>query len=102
MLRQAAFNPEVDDALGEAKKRNPEYTPFERPGLRFISRIATVGDISHSRSLMYAIKAGVMTAVTTLPAFLVYVDARSSLCQVTWVFLLLQSWCLGYHHVSLA
>ena len=66
----AAFNPEVDDALGEARKRNPEYAPFETPALRLVARAAAIGDLSHSRSLMYAIKAGVMTAVTTLPAFL--------------------------------
>jgi hypothetical protein len=68
----AAFNSQVDDALGlgEAKRRNPEYAPFDSSFLRLIAKIASVSDLAHNRSLMYALKAGVMTALTTLPAFL--------------------------------
>jgi hypothetical protein len=38
--------------------------------MRAISAIAGSTDLSHSRSLMYAIKAGIMTGVTTLPGFI--------------------------------
>ncbi|WVR04089.1 hypothetical protein IAU60_001088 [Kwoniella sp. DSM 27419] len=67
----AAFSREIeeDQLLGEAKKRNPEYKPFDNPYLNGISRIATVADIFGSRSFMYAIKAAVLGALTSLPNF---------------------------------
>jgi hypothetical protein len=66
----AAFSrDEDDDELGEAKMRDPEYTPFNSPLLNSLSRVAVVADALRSRSLMYAVKAGVLTALTTLPNF---------------------------------
>jgi hypothetical protein len=65
-----AFNPEVDDVLGEARKRNPEYAPFESNTLNILSRITAIPDMVKSKSLMYAVKAGVLGALTTLPAFI--------------------------------
>ncbi|OCF58351.1 hypothetical protein L486_04383 [Kwoniella mangroviensis CBS 10435] len=59
-----------DQFLGEAKKRNPEYKPFENPYLNVISRLATITDILGSRSFMYAIKAAILGALTSLPNFI--------------------------------
>jgi hypothetical protein len=69
-LMKAAFNHEVDDVLGEVKKRNPEYAPFDSAALNVLSRFMTVFDILESRSLMYAVKAGILGALTTLPNFI--------------------------------
>jgi hypothetical protein len=65
-----AFESEDTDMLGVAKKRDPEYTPFESPLLNVLSRFAAVPNALRSRSLMYAVKAGVLGALTTLPQFL--------------------------------
>nr|XP_019049909.1 hypothetical protein I302_00328 [Kwoniella bestiolae CBS 10118]OCF28839.1 hypothetical protein I302_00328 [Kwoniella bestiolae CBS 10118] len=59
-----------DHFLGEAKKRNPEYKPFENPYLNGISRLAGVTDMLGSRSFMYAIKAAILGALTSLPNFI--------------------------------
>ncbi|WRT65402.1 uncharacterized protein IL334_002345 [Kwoniella shivajii] len=56
--------------LGEVKKRNPEYKPFDNPYLDAISRLAGIADILGSRSFMYAIKAAVLGALTSLPNFI--------------------------------
>ncbi|WWC59927.1 uncharacterized protein I303_102489 [Kwoniella dejecticola CBS 10117] len=59
-----------DHFLGEAKKRNPEYKPFGNPYLNGISRLAQLTDILGSRSFMYAIKAAILGALTSLPNFI--------------------------------
>ncbi len=67
----AAFaHDEQDDELGEARRRDPEHTPFDSPSLNMLSRLAIVADAIHSRSFLYAIKAGVLGALTTLPNFI--------------------------------
>ncbi|WWC68937.1 uncharacterized protein I206_102873 [Kwoniella pini CBS 10737] len=69
----AAFSRGDEDEdlfLGEAKKRNPEYKPFENPYLNGISRLAMFTDILGSRSFMYAIKAAILGALTSLPNFI--------------------------------
>ncbi|WVF66724.1 hypothetical protein IAT40_001466 [Kwoniella sp. CBS 6097] len=69
----AAFSRGDEDAdhfLGEAKKRNPEYKPFDNPYLNVLSRVSTFADIFGSRSFMFAIKAAVLGALTSLPNFI--------------------------------
>ncbi|WWC87577.1 uncharacterized protein L201_002467 [Kwoniella dendrophila CBS 6074] len=69
----AAFSQGNEDEghfLGEAKKRNPEYKPFDNPVLNILSRLAGMTDIFGSRSFMYAIKAAILGALTTLPNFI--------------------------------
>lgn len=65
-----AFDQTEDDALGEARRRNPEYTPFTSPLLNLFSPISALPDLFKSRSFMYAVKAAVLTALTTLPQFI--------------------------------
>jgi hypothetical protein len=70
-LTAAAFDRhDEEDELGEVKKRNPEYTPFDSPFLNLLTKLSAVPDLLRSRSFMYAVKAGVLTALTTLPQFL--------------------------------
>lgn len=64
-----AFN-DQNDALGEAIRRDPDRKPFGSPVLRLLGDIVKMLDVSHSRSFMFAIKAAVLTAVTSLPAFI--------------------------------
>lgn len=67
----AAFDRhEEEDELGAVKKRNPEYTPFDSPLLNLLTKLSAVPNLLRSRSFMYAVKAGVLTALTTLPQFL--------------------------------
>ncbi|WVQ83523.1 hypothetical protein IAT38_005664 [Cryptococcus sp. DSM 104549] len=67
----AAFDQDdEEDVLGEVKKRNPEYKPFDSPFLNLLSKATKWTDIFSSRSLMYAIKAAVLGALTTLPNFI--------------------------------
>ncbi|KAK8861286.1 hypothetical protein IAR55_002105 [Kwoniella newhampshirensis] len=61
---------EEDNVLGEAKKRNPEYKPFDSPVLNLVSRLAKGLEIFSSRSFMYAIKAAILGALTSLPNFI--------------------------------
>ncbi|KIR40091.1 hypothetical protein I307_04809 [Cryptococcus deuterogattii 99/473] len=61
---------EEEDFLGEAKKRNPEYKPFDNPLLNLIAKCSGALDILSSRSFMYALKAAVLGALTTLPNFI--------------------------------
>ena len=69
-LAAAFAHMEEDDELGDAKKRDPEHTPFDSPFLNSLSRISAVSDALRSRSFMYAIKASLLGALTTLPNFL--------------------------------
>ncbi|OCF42538.1 hypothetical protein I317_03654 [Kwoniella heveanensis CBS 569] len=69
----AAFSREDEDAdhfLGAAKKRNPEYKPFDNPYLNVLSRVSTFADIFGSRSFMFALKAAILGALTSLPNFI--------------------------------
>ncbi|OXG24105.1 hypothetical protein C361_02654 [Cryptococcus neoformans Tu259-1] len=61
---------EEEDFLGEAKKRNPEYKPFDNSFLNLIAKCSKAMDMLSSRSFMYALKAAVLTALTTLPNFI--------------------------------
>ena len=61
---------EEGDELGEVKKRNPEHIPFESPLLNVVSKAATIPNILRARSFTYAVKAAVLTALTTLPQFI--------------------------------
>nr|XP_031859088.1 uncharacterized protein CI109_005438 [Kwoniella shandongensis]KAA5526160.1 hypothetical protein CI109_005438 [Kwoniella shandongensis] len=61
---------EDDNTLGEAKKRNPEYKPFDSPILNLISKLVAGLEIFSSRSFMYAIKAAILGALTSLPNFI--------------------------------
>ena len=65
-----ARHDEDDDELGEANKRNPEYVPFENPILNILSRLASLPNVLRSRGFSFAVKAGVLTALTTLPQFI--------------------------------
>lgn len=56
--------------MGEVKKRNPEYKPFDNSFLNLIAKCSKVMDILSSRSFMYALKAAVLGALTTLPNFI--------------------------------
>jgi hypothetical protein len=58
------------DVLGEARKRDPEYTPFESPWLNLLAQIASFPELLGSKSFMYAVKAGALGAITSLPAFI--------------------------------
>ncbi|WVQ94336.1 hypothetical protein IAU59_001415 [Kwoniella sp. CBS 9459] len=69
----AAFSRGDEDAdhfLGAAKKRNPEYKPFDNPYLNVLSRVTSFADIFGSRSFMFALKAAVLGALTSLPNFI--------------------------------
>jgi hypothetical protein len=56
--------------LGQVHRRNPDYKPFGSPGMGLLSRLITIPDLMFSRSAMYALKAGVLGCLTSLPAFL--------------------------------
>jgi hypothetical protein len=58
-----------EDVLGEARKRNPEYTPFNSPWLNALSHLGKILDLADSRSFMYAIKAAVLSVLAALPTF---------------------------------
>jgi hypothetical protein len=66
------FAPEDDDpdALGEVRRRDPEYMPFDSPFLNLLSRLEAIPNALSSRSFMYAIKAAVLGGLTTLPQYL--------------------------------
>ncbi|TYJ59015.1 hypothetical protein B9479_000003 [Cryptococcus floricola] len=66
----AAFNRDEDELLGEAKTRNPEYKPFDSPWLNLVAKAIKVLDIFQSRSSMFAVKAAMLGALTTLPNFI--------------------------------
>ena len=66
----ALAHDEEEDELGQAKMRSPDYTPFESPFLNLLSSIAVVSDALRSRSFLYAIKAAILSALTTLPNFI--------------------------------
>ena len=97
LRNRVAFN-EANDALGEAIKRDPDRKPFSNPILQVLGRVAVMADVSHSRSFMFGIKAAVLTAVTSLPAFIGWVLPMTRLMQVVGSFLLLSAWRLGRHH----
>ena len=59
-----------DDLLGMAKRRNPEFAPFDNFWLNVLSRIAAFLDIFHSPGYMFFLKAAVLTALTALPQYL--------------------------------
>ena len=69
-LMPDAFGDSSDELLSVAKKRNPEYKPFDSPWLNILSRAGLLIDALHSRSFMYAIKAGIITCLAALPGFL--------------------------------
>lgn len=56
--------------LGQAKRRNPDYEPFDNAALVLLSRLSKIPDILFSRSAMFALKAGILSCLTSLPAFL--------------------------------
>jgi hypothetical protein len=61
---------EMEGDLGEADQRNPEYAPFDRWWLNGLARLASFPNLLRTRSFMYAVKAGVLTTLTTLPQFI--------------------------------
>lgn len=58
------------DLLGQVRRRNPDYKPFGSRGMGLLSRLIAIPDLLFSRSAMYALKAGVLGCLTSLPAFL--------------------------------
>lgn len=64
------FESHNEDFLGEVRRRDPEYTPFDSPWLNLLARSSKVFDALGSKSLMYAIKAAILGGLTTLPAFI--------------------------------
>lgn len=58
------------DMLGEVRGRNPDYEPFSSWGMGLISKLSYIPDFLFSRSAMYAVKAGVLGCLMSLPAFL--------------------------------
>ncbi|WVO17917.1 hypothetical protein L204_105615 [Cryptococcus depauperatus] len=58
-----------DDELGDATQRDPEVRPFDRPALNVLARVVRPLDVFRSRGFLYALKAGVLGALTTLPNF---------------------------------
>nr|ODN87215.1 hypothetical protein L203_03487 [Cryptococcus depauperatus CBS 7841] len=57
------------DVLGDATQRDPEVRPFDRPALNVLARVVRPLDVFRSRGFLYALKAGVLGALTTLPNF---------------------------------
>jgi hypothetical protein len=64
------FEGEDDELLGEVRKRNPEFTPFDNKWLNALSYVGRATDVLHSRSFWYAIKAGAITVLAALPGFI--------------------------------
>ena len=71
-----AFEGEDDELLGEVRKRNPEFTPFDNKWLNALSYVGRATDVLHSRSFWYAIKAGTITVLAALPGFIAQVWPR--------------------------
>ena len=59
-----------EDFLGVAKRRNPEYAPFDNFWLNILSRVAALLDVFHSPGFMFFLKAVVLTTLTALPQYL--------------------------------
>lgn len=55
--------------LGEARRRDPDYQPYTNLFLVILSRITKIPDLIFSKSGMYAVKAGMLGCLTSLPAF---------------------------------
>ncbi|KAL7419840.1 hypothetical protein Q5752_005756 [Cryptotrichosporon argae] len=62
---------DLDDgaALGEAKCRDPDHVPFDTPAYNAFSKLEILPDLLWSRSAMYAVKAGAIGVLTSLPAY---------------------------------
>jgi hypothetical protein len=56
--------------LGEVRRRDPEYAPFDNRYLNALSYLGKIADLLHNRSFWYAVKAGAITALAALPGFL--------------------------------
>lgn len=67
-----SFEEEEDShhSLGKVKRRNPDYEPFDNAALNLLSRMSKIPDVLFSRSAMFALKAGILSCLTSLPAFL--------------------------------
>jgi hypothetical protein len=59
--------------LGEVKKRDPEYSPFDNRWLNALSYLSRISDMLHNRNFWYAVKAGAITVLAALPGFIAYV-----------------------------
>lgn len=59
-----------DELLGDVRKRDPEYMPFDNRWLNALSYVSRATDLVHNRSFWYAVKAGAITALAALPGFL--------------------------------
>ncbi|KAL1410159.1 hypothetical protein Q8F55_004164 [Vanrija albida] len=57
------------DQLGEARRRNPDYMPWTTTPLILLSKLTQLSDALTSRSGMFFIKACVLSALTSMPAF---------------------------------
>lgn len=65
-----------EDLLGQAISRQPEYEPFHNGVLAGLSRVSHLFDPLASRSLMYAVKASILTALVSLPNWFMWVFNR--------------------------
>lgn len=55
--------------LGAAGRRDPDYSPYTNVFLVILSKITKIPDLIFSKSGMYAVKAGMLGCLTSLPAF---------------------------------
>lgn len=61
---------EDGDILSDVRSRNPDYKPYGSGGMMMLSKLARLPDVMFSRSAMFAVKAGVLGCLMSLPAFL--------------------------------
>jgi hypothetical protein len=64
------FDDETAGLLGEARRRNPDYQPFNTALMVLISKLSKIPDLFNTRLAMFAFKAGALSCLTTLPAFI--------------------------------
>lgn len=57
------------EQLGEARRRDPDYVPYRNVLLAVVSKITKIPDLVFSKSGMYAVKAGLLGCLTSMPAF---------------------------------
>lgn len=76
--------------LGEARRRNPDYRPFKSPVLIILSKLSVLPDILTSRSAMFAIKAGSLSCLTTLPAYVASSASFYSMNRGVWCTIMAQ------------
>lgn len=61
---------EMDDVLGRVHKRNPEAIPHTNRFIVALSYLSAIPDFITNREFLFAVKAGVLTLLVSLPAFL--------------------------------